>query len=169
VTRSRSVLTLAVLLLASCGADVDTNTSSEAGAPQPRPFNVAGTLLVKNGDGTSGDGCQGLKSLGHGDLSSGTPVTITDGSGTKLASGLLGPGTFVDVMTGAAAKDATVMCAFPFMVKGIRGGSADYAIGIARRSGPAFSKRQADSLKLLVSGPGKVKMAPSRYRLGPNS
>ncbi len=132
----------AVLALSGCGGESGGATAepTETAATTPATFAVRGGVTLLYGATEDGPGeCTGRG--GYEDLAAGAPVTISDGSGEKVALGELGPGEIVK---------GTYSCEFPFSVEEVPAGEAVYTVEVAGRGGVDFTEADADAVDLSI-------------------
>jgi hypothetical protein len=89
----------------------------------PKGFDVTGSLTVSGAGSlarSTGQTCVGTG--GYSDLHPGTPVVISDASGTTIAIGSLDPAPF-----------GGTTCVFPFKVAGVPDGHDFYGVAVSNR------------------------------------
>lgn len=69
------------------------------------------------------------------DIGPETPVTVRDGSGAKIATGVLGTGI-------VARSGQATTCAFPFQVSAVPGGSNTYTVAVGSHPAQSFPASQ---------------------------
>jgi hypothetical protein len=142
------------MLLAACG-----QASSTESPPAPRLFTASGSVtLIEAGAGAEGGPCQGQRAQGNGDVSSDTPIQVTDGRGDEVDA-VLGPGTFVSPPAGVEpVPGSMVVCDFSFTIDGIAGGQPPYFFTVANRGRVRFSRDQADALRFVLDNTGLTRI-----------
>jgi hypothetical protein len=138
----------ATVLLTGCG--VSQLASKAASSPTPTSFTIKGTMTVKSGEGSDpnmGKSC--ITDGGYADISTGTQVTVKNGTGKVLALGSLGPGSTSDWLTlptfdpetgSIESRPQATKCRFAFSVPNVPEGEDFYAVEVSHRGEVRYSR-----------------------------
>lgn len=121
---------VAVLVIAGVVGVVLSQSSSTS-------HRIGGTMLLKQGSisGKEGDSCYGEG--GYNDIRAGASVTVSNGDGKLLATGLLGAGTQVYSSSGPSLK--LFYCQFPVNVDTKVPRADFYKVEVTHRGAIAYS------------------------------
>lgn len=127
-------------------APTTTRTTIRPTTTDPQLATIKGTLLLNQieepldrGEECTGEG-------GFDDIAEGAQVTVTDETGTIIASGRLGPGAENDIVV-----EDGLGCFFEFEVDGVPTDRAFYSIEVAHRGALTFSIAEIRQLGWQVS------------------
>ncbi|MFF7975794.1 hypothetical protein [Streptomyces sp. NPDC007905] len=123
----------AVVGAAVTGAVWWATSDRGADVPSGPAFTVSGKVTVFGSwvNGQDGEGCVGTEDFA--DLRGGTPVTVSDLDGHKLAQGALADG-----VQGEVVADS---CTWALSVRGVPGGAAQYRLQVGDRD-PVMKVRE---------------------------
>jgi hypothetical protein len=136
---------LAIVGLSGCGFVAAGNKSSV----KPSGFVLSGhaaVTLPSSDTDTVGTSC--IAPAGATDVAKGVNVTVTNATGTRIATGHLAGG--IVTRTGSIGA-----CTFPFQIQGVPGSVDTYGISIGNRPATSFSGAalRASSLAVLTITP----------------
>lgn len=122
-----SVVIIAALVLAGCGAD------------DPETFTAAGTVTVPGGSSTAEEACPAAV-----EVDEGTTLTVLDAAGDKVAVGELGEGE------PQGGDGLFIGCRHSFEIAGVPDGDAVYSLQVGSGESYNFKRSEASKVGVVV-------------------